>query len=208
MNTETETTPSAEELQSEQESLAEVKDDDLRSSIISSLGLEDNEANKGTIDKIVEMRKESHGKLSKAISQKIKFRDQLKGFNPKPPANDKTSVTDVSKQTEAQISERFNEEFLEDSEYSDTLKAEIRKISKLNGVTARTATKDSYIKHLIDKETADKRAAEAASNGNGTGKNGQDGGDSMPAKFNDPKFMITEQGQKEYADWEKSKSKK
>lgn len=208
MNPETETTPSAEELQSEQESLAEVKDDDLRSSVVSSLGLEDNETNKGTIDKVVEMRKEMHGKLSKAISQKIKFRDQLKGFTPKPPEANKTNATDVSKQTEATITERFNEEFLEDSEFSDNLKAEIRKISKLNGVTARTATKDSYIKHLIEKETAEKRALEAASNGNGAGKNGQDGGDSMPAKFNDPKFMITEQGQKEYAEWEKSKSKK
>ncbi len=102
---------------------------------------------------------------------------------------------------------RFDEEYLEDSEYSDNLKVEIRKIAKLNNVSARAATKDSYIKHLLDGEAAAKRAAEAANNGDGAGKGGQEGDDKMPEKFMDPKFVISEDGRKQNAEWEASKKK-
>lgn len=202
---ENETTPSPEELQSEQESLAELKDDELRTSVVSSLGLEDNDANKELIEKIVGMKKADHGKLSKAISQKIKFRTMATTSKPDQQTTGNLDADGIRKQTETQLSDRFNEEYLEDSDFSDNLKTEIRKISKLNNVSARKATKDPYIMHLIEQEKAAKRAAEAATNGNGNGRNGQDDGGSMPAKFNDPAYMITEEGQKDYDTWSKSR---
>ena len=202
-------TPTPEEVQADQEGLAEVKDEEVRSSIVSSLGLEDNEANKGLIDKLVERDKGGRKKLSEAIGQKIKWRDTANGKSQT--VKKEGEGTTTAKTTEEQITERFDDEFLDETDYSDGLKAEIKKIAKLNGTSARKATKDPYIAHLIDKETADKRNAEAANNGSGAGKENGGGGSNagdMPAKFTDPAFMITEAGQKEYADWLTSRSNK
>ena len=192
----------------EQENVANVKEDNLRSMIIKDLGLTEDDTNKALIEKIVSREKglrSGHGKLLgkyKAIrgtqSTSVTPKNEPKGdFDPEKFRNE----------TEAALKTRFDEEFLEDSDYSDTLRAEIRKIAKLNNVSARAATKDPYIKHLLDAETTAKRAAEAANNGDGAGRGGQGGDGKMPEKFMDPKFMITEQGRKEYAEWEASKKK-
>jgi len=202
MDPENNNTPTPEEIQMDQEALAEAKEDEIRSSFASELGLsEDNEDHKGYLDKLVAREKESRKKLSGAISQKIKWRDKANAPKPQTQQEAGKPDADEGKQTEAQIAARFDEEFLEDSDYSDDLKSEIRKIAKLNGVSARKATKDSYIVHLIEKEAAEAKAQEAANNGAGSGRGGKDGGDSMPSKFTDPKFMITADGQKEYNEW-------
>jgi hypothetical protein len=201
--------PTPEELQVEQESLAVVQDDVLRSRVIDSLGLEDNEQYADLINKAVEREKSYQQKLSSAIGAKIKWREEASKL--KQPSNQTQTQTkspldadDLRKQQETIVAERFNEEFLEDLEYSDNLKAEIRKITKLNGVSAKAATKDSYIQFLMDKETAERRTLEAAKNGSGE-RNGTNNEGEMPSRFNDPSYMATEAGQKDYDEWASKK---
>lgn len=204
-------TPTPEELQVEQESLAEVQDDDLRRSVVDSLGLEANDDNAELINKLVEREREQRSKLSGAIGAKIKYREQLNQFNqksPEPAENKSKTELDadaIRKQTEDTVRAQFDEEYLEDSDFSDALKAEMRKVAKLNGTSVRATTKDSYIMHLQEKESQEKRTQEAAQNGGGERKGTQGDGNSMPDRFNDPTYMMTEKGQKDYDDWAASK---
>lgn len=204
-------TPSPEELQVEQESLAVIQDADIRSSVISSLGLEANDGNEDLINKLVEREKSSRHKLSSAIGAKIKYRTELGKFNQNldtsKPEQSKTALDadSIRKQTEQTVKAQFDEEYLEESEYSDTLKAEMRKVAKLNDSTVRAATKDSYIIHLIEKETEAKRISEAAKNGGGSGKGSKDNGTGMPERFTDPSYMATSEGRQAYKDWSSSK---
>ena len=199
--------PTPEELQVEQESLAELKDSDLRTSVIDSLGLEDNEDNVDIIDKALEREKDYRKKLSSAIGAKIKYREQLGQFSQIPPTTNKSKTEfdadAIRKQTEDTVRAQFDEEYLEDSEFSDTLKAEMRKVAKLNGTTVRASTKDSYIQHLMEKETQEKRIKEAANNGNGERKGTNGSGSGVPDRFTSV-YMATEEGRKDYDAWSAS----
>jgi len=199
--------PTPEELQVEQESLAEVQDSDLRTSVVDSLGLEDNEDNAGVIEKAVEREKDYRQKLSGAIGAKIKWREQAQKFNQssEQKQTEQKSKTEldadaIRKQTEETVRSQFDEEYLEDSEYSDDLKAEMRKIAKINGTSVRATTKDSYIQHLMEKEAAEKRTQEAANNGGGEQKGTKGEGASIPDRFTS-EYMATEEGRKDYDDW-------
>jgi len=200
-------TPSPEELQVEQESLAEVQDADLRSSVLDSLGLEADDNNEDLVNKLVEREKSSRQKLSSAIGAKIKYRTELEKFNQKPeqkkPEQSKTEfdADSIRKQTEQTVKAQFDEEYLEESEYSDELKAELRKVAKLNETTVRAATKDSYIQYLIEKETDGKRISEAAKNGGGSAKSSKGNSGEMPDQFTDAAYMATPEGQKAYDEW-------
>jgi len=203
-------TPSPEELQVEQESLAEVQDADLRSSVLDSLGLEADDNNEDLVNKLVEREKSSRQKLSSAIGAKIKYRTELEKFNQKPeqkkPEQSKTEfdADSIRKQTEQTVKAQFDEEYLEESEYSDELKAELRKVAKLNETTVRAATKDSYIQYLIEKETEGKRISEAAKNGGGSAKSSKGNSGEMPDQFTDAAYMATPEGQKAYDEWAKN----
>jgi len=203
-------TPSPEELQVEQESLAEVQDADLRSSVLDSLGLEANDNNEDLVNKLVEREKSSRQKLSSAIGAKIKYRTELEKLNQKPEqkkleqSKTEFDADSIRKQTEQTVKAQFDEEYLEESEYSDTLKAELRKVAKLNETTVRAATKDSYIQYLIEKETDGKRISEAAKNGGGSAKSSKGNSGDMPDQFTDAAYMATPEGQKAYDEWAKN----
>ena len=203
-------TPTPEELQVEQESLAEVADDKLRSSIVDFLGLEDNDTNATIIERAIEREKMHRQKLSGAVGAKIKWRTeaqkvlgQLKGGNKS--KADSFDPEAIRKQTEETVRAQFDEEYLEESDFSDNLKAEMRKVAKLKGTTVRAATKDSYVQFLMEKEKAEKRALEVGKNGSGTKKGVKDGGAEFPEEFNDPTYMATSDGQKAYDEWAKNK---
>ena len=102
---------SAEELEAEQQHLAEVKEDEIRSNIISEFGF-DEEDDKDRIDKAV-ARELSHRKnLSTAIGQKRKYREELKSFQkpdqpqadaPKPNDDGEDLDEKVAKATQAAL---------------------------------------------------------------------------------------------------------
>lgn len=164
-------TPTPEELKEEQETLAEVKDEEIRSQVVTSLGLEDNDANKELIDKLVTDRKGTRTKLSKAIKQKIDWRTKAQGTPPpkpdapKPDAAKPLDAEEIRKQTEAATRGALDEEYLEDSDFSDEIKAAIREEAKRTGVSARKAAKSEFVVFKLDKEKKAKAADEAAHNG-------------------------------------------
>ena len=188
-----------------------VVDDNFRSKFVDELGLTDDEDSKELIDKLVEREtklRSGYGELlgKKYIPLKQKYQElstQL-GANKD---NKSLSPEETRKQQEQIGADRFNEEFLEDSEYSDEIKGEIRDWTKYKGVSAKVATKSPHIAAMIQAEAEAKRNAEAANNGNGEGVGVKTEGGKMPAQFNDPKYMITEEGQKAYAEWEKANKK-
>lgn len=201
---------SPEELQEEQESLEEVKDEKIRASVAEALGLADDDDNKDILDRAVEREKTHRSKFSKVVGQKIKWRDAAKKSEPKSQdeGTGKTlTAEEIRKQTEADIQARFNEEFLEESDFSDAIKSEIRDFAKFKNISARKASQAAHIKSMIDAEKKNKRNDEAGENGNGEGPSGKDKSEGMPKEFNDPKYMMTEEGRQAYDAWEKGKKK-
>lgn len=196
--------PTPEELQVEQESLAEVQDSDLRTTVIDSLGLEDNEDNAGIIEKALEREKDYRKKLSGAIGAKIKYREQLNQFKQTPSAEDKSKTEldaeTIRKQQEAIVAERFNEEYLEDSDFTDEIKQEIREYAKYKGISAKAASKVPHIATMIEQAEQEKRTQEAANNGSGEQKGVNGGGQGVPDRFT-AAYMATEEGRKDYDEW-------
>ena len=183
-----------EEIAGDQNHLSEIKEDEIRTNIISEFGF-DAEKDKEQIDKLVEKEKGHRTKLSTAIGQKIKYRDSL-GIDPttgKPKEapkskSDERPVDDV-------ITERLEKERLEDMPYPDDLKEKISKVAKINGVSVRKAVSDPYIATLITKWQKDKDAEEVAlGRKNKTGKG--ESADEIDA-LNDID-VSTPEGRKEY----------
>ena len=201
MEIEQNNTPTPEELQVEQESLAEVQDNDLRSNVISSLGLEENNLDEDLVNKLVERERDHRAKLSGAIGAKIKYREQLQGFNQKSEQSQPKVEKADSKTTEQIVAERFNEEYLEDSNYPDEIKAEIRNWTGYKNVSAKAAEKAPHIQVMIGEYQKEQQLKEAAENGGGKGKSSSDGG-GMPARFNDPAYMATQEGRDDYDKWD------
>src|SRR5690606_19444961 len=151
-------------------------------------------------------------KLSAAIGTKIKYREQLQKLNQnlnnaKQEERSKTELDAdaIRKQAEEAAFNKINETFLDESEYSDEFKQKVRNELERNpGKTAQSLIKNSeYLQFHLEKEIAEKRAAEAASNGNGERKGAQDGSEGMPDRFTDPTYMVTPEGQKDFEEWEK-----
>lgn len=200
------TTPTPEELKEEQEALAETQDEKLRSHFVSSLGLEDNDANREILDKLVADKKESHTKLSKAIGQKIKLRDALKGGKAVPPAPSGDKPLDaetIRKQTEEAVTARLEQRDLEEMDYPDEIKAQIRHVAQVQGISVRKAEKDGYIQHLVREAVAAGKIDEATvSRTPRTTPAGKTGEGKMPT-FD----MSTEDGRKAFDQWKKDNGK-
>lgn len=186
------------------EQLPEVTDNDLRVTVAEQLGLSsDDEEHAEIIDRAVAREKENRERLSKAIGQKIKLRDELNGFkstssdDTEPKGKTKDSATGT---VEAKIRAELNEEYLDEVDYSDEIKSAIREWSSFKNVSAKKATLAPHIKIQIDAWEQEKRNLEASKNGSGTGMTGSETG-VMPSKFTDPKFMSTEEGRKAYSKW-------
>lgn len=200
-------TPTPEELQVEQESLAEVQDNDLRSNVISSLGLDESNLDEDLVNKLVEREREHRAKLSGAIGAKIKYREQLQQFSQKSEQTQpKGTPAADSKTTEQIVAERFNEEYLEDSNYPDEIKAEIREWTGYKNVSAKAAEKAPHIQAMIAEYQKEQQLKEAAENGGGKGKGSSDDG-TMPARFNDPAYMATQEGRDDYDKWDAGRKK-
>lgn len=162
---------------SEQEKVA--KDDGLREKIVKELGLTDDETNKEMIDKLVD--RESG--LRKGYGTLLgKYKGLRDGGNHKKPEikqssdqGKKETLTpdDIRKQSEAAVRGQLDEEYLDESDHSDEIKAVIRSEAKRLGVSARKAEKSEFVQFKINKEQEANRASEAAKNGSQKGKQGK-----------------------------------
>ena len=192
---------SDEEIQEEAEAQKQLVEDEIREDVVADLGIEDNDANKALIDKLVERETDHRTKLSKAVGQKIKYREQLGGKKPAP--------TDKSKKTEQVdpaklVEEKFMQRDLDDMDHSDKVKEQIKKIAVMNDISIRKAEQDPYIQHLIAEEARQKSVDDAAKGGKKRTVSGVTIDVSKPL---DPKDfdLSTPEGRKEWADAKQAK---
>lgn len=201
MDPEKENLVTPEEQKADQEALAEAKAEEIRAKVVADLGLTDDENSKELIDKLVGRELDHRKKLSGAIKQKIDWREKAKVTKPASAGEQKTlDPEEIRKHTEATVTERLEQRDLDEMEYPDDIKAEIKKIAKAQGVSVRKAEKDPYISFLVGQAQAAGRIDEAAV------PHTQRSTTTKTEKV--PTFdMATEEGRKAYDAWKASKKK-
>jgi hypothetical protein len=191
---------SPDEAKAEQEALAEAKADEIRSRVASELGLSEDDA---VVEKVVQRELDHKKKLSEAIGQKIKYRDAAKGSKPATPAPAQPAAPaldpeEIRKQTEMTVTERLEQRDLDEMEYPDDVKAQIKEYARFKGISVRKAEKEPVIQVLIDQAKAAGRITEA-----GVTRTPRP---TPTQSANMPNFdMSTEEGRKQYDDWMKNK---
>ena len=155
--------PSAEELEQERTALLEAKQEEVRASVISEFGF-DEELDTDKIDKAVEKEMDSRKKLSEAIGQKIKYRKDAEDLRAKatPPIKPKVKIDpdEVSKVVDSKLKEMLEQRDLDALDYSDELKSEIKRIAQIAG-SVKQALKDPYIVFKIESYEKEEKVKEA-----------------------------------------------
>lgn len=205
-------TVSPEEQKAEAEAQQEVQEDELREKLAEELGIDPDEQN-DLLEKLVEREKTNREKLSGAIKQKISWRDKARkaSENPKgtPTDGDKThqgeSPEEIAKLVDQKVSERLEARDIESLDLPDELKAEIRDLAKLKGISVREAANLPYIKTRKEEIEKEKRITGASPS-----RSKQQGGyakDIDPSKPLDPKDfdLSTEEGRKA---WDEARAKR
>lgn len=161
-----------EEQIAEEEATKEVAEDELREKLAEDLGVDPDEQS-DLLDKLVQREKAHRGKLSDAIRQKISWRDKVQKTSEKPKDNPKEGVNpnketpNIDELLEQKLNERLEKKELEDLDLSDDLKAEVKDLAKLKGISVREAAKLPYItsrKEEIEREERIKAASPKRSN--------------------------------------------
>lgn len=155
----------AAELVAEQEATKEVKEEEVRASIIAEYGFDEvDDAER--IDKLVAKEVEHSKKLSSAIGQKIKHRTEAEELRKKVATpQDKTNVLDpeiLDKKFDEKFNERMEKLELEALDYSDEIKSEIKKVSKTQGISVKQAVRDPYIAFKISEAEKEQKTNEAS----------------------------------------------
>jgi len=112
-----------------------------------------------------------------------------------------------SAKVQAETFNTINEQFLDDSEFSDDFKVKVREeLGRNPGKTVQSLLKNSdYLKFHLEQEQKENKTKEAAKNGTTkAGATDTEEGE-MPDKFRDPHFMATEEGRKEFDEYLKKK---
>lgn len=153
---------SPDELKADEEIQKEVTEDELRSKVAEEFGLNP-ETDTEMLDKLVEREKSHHEKLSSAIKQKINWRNKATSKNPDDGKgnNPVKETPEVGKLVQTEVSRILEERDLESLELSDDLKAEVKDLAKLKGISVREAAKHPYIlsrKEEIEREEKIKNA--------------------------------------------------
>lgn len=189
---------SAEDLEAEKEHLGEVKEEDIRTQIISEYGF-DEENDKERIDKLLEKEVKYKKSLSTAIGQKRKYRDEFLKLKAIPPVDaGKTNFKpeDLDKHVTAALEKRD----LESLEYTDDIKKAISRVMQVDDVSVKKAMSDPYVAAKIEAYNKKKQAEEAALNRNN--KSGSKRDSANPLTPPDVDFS-TKEGREEYDKWRK-----
>ena len=183
----------AEELEAEKEHLADIKEDQIRESVIKEYGF-DPEADKERIAKAVEREMGYKKSISTAIGQKVKYRTKLGELSEKPPENKSQDTSDVN----AIIDKRLEQERLDDMEYPDDIKAVIKSVAEINKISVKKAVSDPYVASRIEKWKKDSGADEAAA-----GRKNQGGGKGSSDEEIPDFDLTTEEGRTGWDNWKK-----
>lgn len=197
---------SAEELEAETKDLAEVKEDEVRDSIIEEFGF-DAEDDKERIDKMVTKELGHRTKLSKTIGQKVKYRDSVKATKKDDDTTSKKDDTskenkDVDLDEDKKFNQRMDKRDLAEMEYPDEIKKVIGDVAKINEISVKKALSDPYVEAKIKaynkKEGIDDSALSRKDNKKGSTKSDDDTDDELIPPDVD---LNTEEGRKEYDKW-------
>jgi len=186
-----------EELEAEKTHLAEVKEDDIRASVIEEYGF-DPEEDKERIDKLVSKELGYKKSLSTAISQKIKYREKSKSVVPLHKQESGSDSPDI----DSKIESALEKDRLEAMEYPDDIKAVIKSVADINKISVRKAATDPYVQSRIEQWQKDTGADEAAVNRNDKGGKGGSSDDEIP-DFD----LTTEEGRKDWDKWKEDQIK-
>lgn len=163
---------SPEELKAEEEATKEVKEDELRSKLAEDFGL-DPEKDTDLLNKLVDREKSHHEKLTGAIKQKINWREKAKGTSKNSEnGEDKKSnkeTPDVGELVESKLKEILEARDLESLSLTDDLKAEIKDLAKLKGISVREAAELPYIRSRKEEAEREERIKNATPKRSGQG---------------------------------------
>ncbi len=190
-----EATLDPEESKQEQEALVEAKEDDIREKIIKELNLDEDE-NPDLINSLVERELAYKKSLSSTIKQKIKWRDKAnKPQDDSKIAEPSNEPTDV----EYKIREQFEQRDLEELDFPEELKPEIKKLAQLKNISVKKASQDPYF--LYQKQELESATKVDDASISRTGKGASVSLDpNKPPKFD----MSTEEGRQQAAEWRKA----
>ncbi len=190
-----------EELAAEQAALAEQKEDEVRAKVIEEFGF-DPETDQERIDKLVADKVESGKKLSAAIGQKIKWRDQAN--KPAPPASPPPAAPTVAPEDIGKVvAQELEKRDLEALDYADDLKKEIQRIAQVQGISIKQAARDPYIVFKIGEYEKEQRANEATISRTHRSSSSQKFDPNTPPDVD----MTTEEGRKAWDEWKAKAAK-
>jgi hypothetical protein len=187
--------PMDEDLKAEQEA-TKIDEEAIRADIISEMGFDEiDDAER--IEKAVAREVKQRTFTSKAISAKIKTREELEALknNPAPKKENNVPLDDQEAKLNALLDARMEKRDLDSLEYPDDLKAKIQRVAKIEGVSVKKALQDPYISALVEGyEKAQKTEESAISRTN------KSGGGKKEYSFNEPPNvdMSTPEGVKEW----------
>ena len=186
----------------EQETQAVAEGAEFRAKIVSELGLVEDDTNKGFIDKVVEREaglRKGFGKLLgnyKKLKSTVKPPQQSQQQQPQP-----LDAETIRKQTEDTVNQQLEQRDLNEMDYPDEIKEQIKTVAKIKNVSVRQAAKDPYIQHLVSQAIAEGRVQEAAIPRTQTSTSS-----AKPLDTTKPEFdMSTPEGRKAFQDSKKSR---
>lgn len=153
---------SPEELKAEEEATKEVKDDELREKLAEDFGLNP-ETDTELLEKLVNREKSHHEKLTGAIKQKISWREKANTSKDSGDGGGKApkETPDVGTLVESKLKEILEERDLQSINLPEELKAEIKDLAKLKGISVREAAELPYIQARKEEAEREERIKNA-----------------------------------------------
>ena len=183
----------------DEEEIKETEEDEIRQQIIEKYGLDEIEQ-PDLIDQLVEEHMETKKKLSTAIKQKRKWREEAqKKVSSKEEKSEEIPSSDVEKLLEAAIDTRLDQRDLDASGISDELKQEVRDYAKARRIRIKDALNSEYVGFLKEKEEQKKKEEEASTSFKRKSQAGRDFSKMSAEDFD----VSTEEGQKEFEEYKK-----
>lgn len=194
----------------EEELLEEPKADELRTSIATKLGL-DNDIDSDLLDKLVADKIEDQKKLSTAIKQKRHQREEKEALLakigekkediPQPP---QPKVQEFEKVLDQKLNEKLEEQALESLDLSDELRLEVKTYAKAKGLSIKQASNSEYIKWLKEQADIKQKVEEASLGGKRRAQTQRDLSALKPDDFD----LSTEEGRKDYEEFKRLRKEK
>lgn len=156
---------SPDELKADEEIQKGVTDDELRGKVAEEFGLNP-ETDTEMLDKLVAKEKSHHEKLSNAIKQKISWRTKVTTVKPDNGSKETPNIEEI---VSTKLTQVLEERDLNSLGLSDELKAEIKDLAKLKGISVREAAELPYIRSRKEETEREERIKKATPTRSGNG---------------------------------------